>query len=602
MHEAHPIHVLADAVINKIAAGEVVDRPASVLKELLENALDAGATQLDIEVTAGGRRLIRVADDGWGMSRDNALLSIERHATSKIQEADDLEQVRTLGFRGEALAAIASVSQFTLTSRPANALAGIELLVSGGRIQDVREAGCPPGTQVQVRNLFFNVPARRKFLRSETTELAYVRHTFLVYALAYAGVGMRLAADGRELYRLPAATRWEDRLRDVYGNDLLRTLRPVAWEAGTLRVTGYASLPQAARNDKTEQYVFINRRPVSSPLLTHAVNEAYHTLLPPGRHPVLFLMLELDPGSVDVNVHPTKKEVRFRLPALVRDAVVVALRRALAVGDLASVGTSPPPPAPPPLSPGRPLLSIEGLAATPAFAYPRLPMIPGARTEDHATPRADAPAEGVSPAAPAGGGEGAYAPWAWARVLGQVGGLYVILETDDGLVLMDPHAAHERVMYEQIMRAVAARTVCSQGLLAPETVELAPAAAERVRAHLDALKQMGFGVAEFGSDTFLVDALPDTLGGVSAAAVLAAVAQELEEHGGRRGKERWAEDAIAQAACKAAVKARDVLTLKEIEQLVISLARAEMPYTCPHGRPTMVFMGFDELHKKFGRL
>lgn len=602
MHEAHPIHVLADTVINKIAAGEVVDRPASVLKELVENALDAGATQLDIEVTAGGRRLMRVADDGWGMSRDNALLSIERHATSKIQGVDDIEQVRTLGFRGEALAAIASVSQFILTTRPADALAGIELSVSGGRIQDVREAGCPPGTQVQVRNLFFNVPARRKFLRSETTELAYVRHTFLVYALAYAGVGMRLAADGRELYRLPAAARWEDRLRDVYGSDLLRTLRPVAWEAGAVRVTGYAGLPQAARNDKTEQYVFINRRPVSSPLLAHAVNEAYHTLLPPGRHPVLFLMLELDPGSVDVNVHPTKKEVRFRLPSLVRDAVVTALRRALAVGEPAAAGASPPPSAPPPLAPGRPQLSIEGLAAAPAFAYPRLPMIPGARTEDHAVPRADAPAEGVAPAAPAGGGAGAYAPWAWARVLGQVGGLYVILETDDGLVLMDPHAAHERVMYEQILRAVAARAVCSQGLLAPETVELAPAAAERVRAHLDALKHMGFGVAEFGRDTFLVDALPDTLGGVSAAAILAAVAQELEEHGGRRGAERWAEDAIAQAACKTAVKARDVLTLKEIEQLVINLARAEMPYTCPHGRPTMVFMGFDELHKKFGRL
>ncbi|HOW96887.1 MAG TPA: DNA mismatch repair endonuclease MutL [Kiritimatiellia bacterium] len=582
------IRLLSDEVINKIAAGEVVDRPASVLKELLENALDAGATRVTVEIVAGGRKMIAVSDDGGGMDRDDALLSIERHATSKIRDVDDIEDVATLGFRGEALAAIAAVSQFTLTTRTAAAEGGTEITVAGGKIRDVRDEGCPAGTRVQVRNLFFNVPARRKFLRSEQTELSHVRQVFLLYALSHPAVGLALRVDEREVWRLAAGATLNDRLLELFGPGTISQLRPVDFRAGELWLHGYAGIPSLSRGDRSDQYFFINGRPAGAPLLHFALSEAYHTLLPRGRYPVLYLFLELPPGQVDVNVHPAKKEVRFRNTGAVRDAVIEGLRRAL--------GTTP---AAPEAAPIHPLASVAPPAEAwlpairrdqpPAFAYPRLPMAP-------AEGEAPAPGPSGSPAAaPAAG------PWAWCRVLGQVGGLYVVMETPDGVVLMDPHAAHERVLFERFMKEVTAHRVNSQGLLAPETVALLPQDARRVREQLDLLRDMGFGLSEFGADTFLVDALPVCLGNVSAAALLAEVADTLERAGARGGTERWAEEAVAQASCKAAVKARDQLAPEEIEELVRALAATGMPYTCPHGRPTVIFMSFGELHRKFGR-
>lgn len=583
------IQLLPDHVANKIAAGEVVDRPASVVKELLENGLDAEATQLTVEVTAGGRKVIAVSDNGFGMNRDDALLCVERHATSKIRDADDIERVSTLGFRGEALAAISTVSHFTLSTRQADALGGTEVVLSGGKVQEVRDVGCPAGTAVHVRHLFFNVPARRKFLRSEQTELAHVRQTFLVYALSRPAIGFRLVADGREVYRLAAGATVEDRLRELFGPDLLRSLRPVEHRSEGMTLTGYVGLPGASRSDRAEQFIFINRRPAGAPLLNYALSEAYHTLLPRGRYPVVYLYLEMDPSLVDVNVHPAKKEVRFRRPSDVRDMLINSIRKALSptAGPAmpAAAGAVPPP---------EPQLAIEGMPAARTFSYPRLPMVP-------ADPGSGTGA--LLEAVPGAGEEKASAasPWSWCRVIGQVGGLYVVLETEDGVVLMDPHAAHERLLYERYMKEVGGDRVASQGLLTPETVELSPGDAQRVRDNLPLLKKMGFGLSEFGGDAFMVDALPICLGAASGAALLGEVAQTLEQAGARGGTERWAEEHIAQGACKAAVKARDRLTLDEIEQLVVDLARAEMPYTCPHGRPTIVFTSFDELRRKFGR-
>lgn len=592
MPEPRHIKILPDHVANKIAAGEVVDRPASVVKELVENALDAGATQIAVEVVAGGRKLIMVSDNGSGMNRDDALLSVERHATSKIRDADDIENVGTLGFRGEALAAIAAVSQFSLATRRADAVGGVEVVMSGGKMQDVRDAGCPPGTAIHVRHLFYNIPARRKFLRSEQTELAHVRQMFLVYALSYPEVGFVLTVDGRETYRLAGGAGADDRLRELFGAELIKNLRPVNHAAGEIAVRGYAGLPQASRADRSEQYIFINRRPAAAPMLGHALAEAYHTLLPKGRYPVLFLYIEMEPSLVDVNVHPAKKEVRFRKPSDVRDAVIQAIRQALSTAQEA-------PAAPASVSDGPassqpPLITIPDLPKSRAFAYPRLPMVPSSE------PGRPVPAagSGEQPAAPVS----ASRPWSWCRVLGQVGGLYVVMETEDGLVLMDPHAAHERLLFERYMKEVVAHRVASQGLLAPETVEMLPGDAQRVRDNIPLLKDMGFGISEFGGDAFMVDALPGCIGGASASDLLTAVAQSMERGGSRGGTERWAEEDVAQAACKAAVKARDRLTLQEIEQLVVDLAGAEMPYTCPHGRPTVIFMSFNELHKKFGRI
>ncbi len=593
------IRVLSDSVINKIAAGEVVDRPASVVKELLENALDAGARQIEVAVVAGGRESIVVTDNGIGMSRDDALLSIERHATSKIAEVEDIERIATFGFRGEALAAIAAVSRLSLRTCPQGSDAGTEIQVVGGRIQDVRDVGGPAGTRITVRNLFFNVPARRKFLRTEATELSHIRQVFLLYALAHPHVGLRWLTDEREAYRAPAGATLEQRIRDLFPNLPPDLLRPVEGERAGVRVTGYAGLPQLGRSDRSEQYLFVNRRPAGAPLIGFALNEVYQTLLPRGRYPVVFLFIDLDPERVDVNVHPTKKEVRFRDGGAVRDAVIEALRAALSAAaaipapSLPGAAAAPWPASPP--APAFPavLAPISDLPPPRAFAYPRRSLAPFPIEPEKSAPARDAPAAETPSTSKS--------PWAWCRILGQVGGLFVVLETEDGLVLMDPHAAHERVLYERFLRQALAGGFSSQGLLSPETIELPAHIAPMVRRNLDVLTGLGFGLSEFGGDTFIVDAVPAMLGPISAREMLMEAAQSSDQGGARGGAERWTIERVAQAACKAAVKAHDRMTLEEIERLVVDLAATEMPYTCPHGRPTLMHLGFNELHRKFGR-
>jgi DNA mismatch repair protein MutL len=334
MREPAPIRVLPDAVINQIAAGEVVERPASVLKELVENAIDAGAARIEVDVVDGGRRLVRVRDDGTGMDRDNALLAIERHATSKLRDLQDLDSIATLGFRGEALAAIASVSQFTLVTNRAGAAAGTEILIFGGKIQEVRDAGAPPGTDIAVRNLFFNVPARRKFLRSAPTEFTHVRQAFLLEALAHPGLAFVLRADDADVYRLPAAASLLDRIRDLYGPEVTEHLRPLRFGNGVVDIGGHAGRPPFSRLDRELQVVFINGRPSGSPVVNFAIQSAYRSVLPGGRYAPLFLHVNLPADLVDVNVHPAKKEVRFRRPTEVRDVIIEALRLAISGTEL----------------------------------------------------------------------------------------------------------------------------------------------------------------------------------------------------------------------------------------------------------------------------
>ncbi len=598
------VRVLGDHVVNKIAAGEVVDRPASVVKELLENALDAGADRIEIEVAGGGRTLVRVRDNGSGMSRDDALLCVERHATSKIRDADDIEGIATLGFRGEALAAIAAVSRFELRTGPGGEAPGTLLRMAGGRILEAADIGVPRGTEIWVRNLFFNVPARRKFLRTETTESAHVRQVVLLYALACPRVALRFEAERREVYRLPATETLEERIRALFTLPAPDALRRVFRETAGLRVHGFAGVPSLNRAERGDQYLFVNGRPASAPVLGYAVREAYRTLLPTGRHPMVFLFLEVPPNAVDVNVHPTKREVRFRHAAAIRDLVLEALRQALAVGRPApppvpAEGLPPPAPQPP-----APLLPIADLPPPRTFVFPRLPTPPEggspANRRGLGAPAAapDTPAGVAPPEAAASGGQ---EPWAWCRVLGQVGGLFVVLETEDGLVLMDPHAAHERVLFDRLMAEALAGRVRAQGLLTPETIELSPAEAEQVRANLPVLSAMGFGVSDFGAQAFIVDAVPALLPDLPVGDLLRETAQTAASAGARGGRERWSQERLAMAACKAAVKARDRLTLDEIERLVRDLAATEMPYTCPHGRPTLIHLGFDELRRKFGR-
>jgi len=544
------------------------------------------------------------------MSRDDALLSIERHATSKIHDVDDIERIHTLGFRGEALAAIGSVSRFRLTTCRQGDVVGSELILAGGAVQDVRDIGCPPGTAIEVRDLFFNVPARRKFLRTQQTELFHIRDVFTIQALAHPEVGMSLTIDGREMHRLPAADNLNDRLRELFSPDLLKQLKPVEHEAGGVSVGGMVSVPTVHRADRNEQYLFVNGRPTSPALLSYAIREGYRGLLPKGRHPSVFLFLDMSPEAVDVNVHPTKREIRFRRPGDVRDAVIAAIQKALAVTpDVAGiddalpdvVGTIDH------LPPVATELKIDDLPPTRAFKYPRPPT---PITDNAAAPEAfgTAQAEPASPtpAAPSGSDAAPAAddlhssPWAWCRVLGQVGGFYVVLETENGMVMMDPRASHERVLYDRFMRGVVAGAVDAQALLIPETVELPARDAARVRRNLELFREMGFGLSEFGGNSFVVDALPACFDGTPTDVLVTDMARSLEEAGSRGGR-HGKEEAVAQAACQAAVGTRQRLRLDEIEKLVVDLAACEMPYTSPRGRPTLMFTSLNELHRKFGR-
>ncbi len=636
MTDAGNIHVLPDHVINQIAAGEVVERPASVLKELLENALDAGATQVDVEVADGGRTLVRVADNGVGMTRDNALLAIERHATSKIQDAADIERIRTMGFRGEALAAIAAVARFRLHTRPADSVAGTEITMAAGKIQDVREAGGAPGTVIEVRNLFFNVPARRKFLRSAPTENDHVRRTFITAALARPETGFTLTADRRRIYTLPAQSELAERLRELFPALPLENLRPVRYRHPGLSIAGYAGLPAAGRGDRGEQYLYVNGRPAGAPVLYAAIRAGYQGVLPPDRHPVLFLFLELEPGMVDVNVHPTKKEVRFRDSAAVRNGIVAALAEALR----AETADLPSPPAgaqsagaPAPAlgqdQPGVDLPAMDrflrAMQARPwtgagvGGAPPRpiaLPLTAIGGVTPCPGKTAVPPANGAQP-----GGEipaaavtvrsstedaAAGAPWSWYRLLGFVGNRYAVLETADGLALLDPHAAHERVLYERFRREYETQNVAAQPLLSAVTLELPPTDAARVRRCLPLLQRIGFGIAEFGGDAFVVDAVPACLETGAPSEIIAAIAARLDDAGTAAGaiadaRRATREEQAMRAACHAAVKASQPLDQRQVDALLEQLIRTAMPYTCPHGRPTLIHISLQELNRKFGR-
>ncbi len=583
------IQLLPDQVINKIAAGEVVERPASVMKELFENALDAGATQVDVEIIRGGRQLIAITDNGCGMDHDQALLSIERHATSKIRSEADIENIHTLGFRGEALSSISSVSRFTLITRIKENLSGTEVQIAGGKLLSVEDIGCPVGTRIEIRNLFFNVPARRKFLRAEQTELSHIRQLFLVHALAHPTVGMSLKVDERIVYQLPLAGKMEDRISELYNTGFLEQLLPLDYSDSEYTITGFAGLPQTGRKDRQDQYIFINGRPAAAPVVYHALNEAYHALITKGRFPAVFLFIEMEPSLVDVNVHPTKKEVRFRRPNQLRDAIVAALQKALSFDSINPESFCD-------LEEQRPCSPNVENNTPPA---PVRPTFETQKKMDELLVKSEV----IKPSSPQENPptQASTSPWGWCRIIGQMGGNYVVLETEDGFVLMEPRAAHERVLFEKFMAAAHKHTLQKQGLLAPETIELLPSDAQTVRDHLDVLQELGFGVSEFGGDTFIIDALPIYVQDGPAELLLVEIARELERSGKKCGTRELIQEKIAQAACQTAVRIKDQLTELEIEALVDDLAKTEMPYTSPRGRPTLIYTSFTELDRKFSR-
>jgi len=613
------IRLLTEQVANQIAAGEVVERPASVVKELVENSLDAQATRLTVEIQAGGRSLIRVADDGAGMSRDDALLCLERHATSKITRAEDLSSVATMGFRGEALPSIASVSRFTLATRERGSESpeGTQVIVNGGRIASVKACGSAPGTSVEVRQLFFNLPARRKFLRSEETEFAHIQHYVTLAALAFPAVAIEFVKDSRPVWQLPAVktpdklAALRERLRALSGSeekllpvDFSVELPAIAGEEETettapppssFAVWGFIGAPGVSRATRQDQHIFVNRRPIENRGVNMALLEGYHTALMKGRYPVCCLFIEINPAEVDVNIHPSKREVKFHRERTVRQLISQAVREmllnfhAIPTAGPATPRAEPPPPSPLPRPDGGALPELPRVSR-PIANWPETPR---PVVQPHAPPPALTPAPAATPSALL------HVP---LRLVGVVGKLYVVLESDRGLVLLDQHAAHERILFEQMLRRLEeSGPAPSQRLLLPETVELTARDAQFLREQLPALTRLGVGLAEFGERTFLLDALPPYVKVSNPRRFILELVDELKAAGQSVNSLRLGEHTIAKTVCRHAVKANDLLAGPELENLIQDLRHCTMPYTCPHGRPTLIEMNFRELEKKFGR-
>lgn len=580
---------LPDDLVDQIAAGEVVERPASVVKELVENALDAGAQRIRVEIRDGGAAWIAVTDDGLGMSAADARLALERHATSKIASGEDLVRIHTFGFRGEALPAIASVSRLRLRTRARGATEGFEIRIEASKVLDARAAGGPEGTRIEVADLFLNVPARRKFLKSAATEWGHIAEWLARAALALPGIHFDVQRDDRPALSWPAVRDPIERVAAVLSEREAEGLVPTHGEEGALRIEGFVSRPDAQRANAAGLHLFVNRRPVRDRLLRHALLEAYRDVLPRGRYPTALLFLDVPPEAVDVNVHPAKWEVRFADPSAVHRLVARAVRQSLEQrhwiaprgADFPSATTAPP---------GR---VADGRTASDwIFAGPD--------EEDRTATGSPAPLFPVSapsPAAPLRFGE--------LRLLGQVLATYLIAETHDGLVLIDQHAAHERVLYEGLRSAWRAGGVARQALLLTETVELAPDRVARIGASADALLRLGFEVEAFGERAVAVRAIPALLAGHDPVLLLRDIADQLDggrdDGAGALRNPDAADTLFASLACHAARRAGDRLELREQQALLAALDTIPFAPTCPHGRPVAVPIGRAELERRFGR-
>lgn len=595
------INVLDTSVANKIAAGEVIERPASVVKELVENAIDAGAQHIEVEVEAGGKRLIQIRDDGCGMSQRDVVVAFQRHATSKLHCLEDLFRVRTLGFRGEALPSIASVSQVQVTTREPGQAVGTRLTLEGGEVTDLAEVGCPPGTTFVVRNLFFNTPARLKFLRTDATELGHISALLARFTLSHNHLSFVLTHNGQELLRHMADTDPRSALISVYGKDAAQQMLPVESRHPSLTITGFISKPSLTRANRNQQNFFVNRRQVRNRSLSHAVAEAYRGLMGAGRFPMVVLTLQLDPEVVDVNVHPTKSEVRFTRENEIHSLVYRTVRDTLAAAQLVpSVAVTAPPTVSsasvPPSHPatGRPPLSAGSAAGfRPSTASPALFHQVFAEKARLRTQNGDSP-----PAAPLPDRPG---PSLSLRPLGQIRNTYILCESEDGLLIVNQHRAHERVLMQQEIDCRGGKNLESQSLTVPVSLNLSHRETSCLQENLAMLHELGFVLEPFGRDAFLLRAVPLVLTGQNYEEALRDVLDELLSSSGDSPLTRRQEAVKAMLSCRAAIKAGDALTPAEIDRLLADLQQTDNPYVCPHGQPIIVGISHHELDRKFER-
>jgi DNA mismatch repair protein MutL len=575
------IHILPDEVASQIAAGEVVERPASVVKELVENAIDAGAHRIIVRITGAGQRLIEVSDDGNGIAPDEIEKAVARHATSKLEKADDLFHITTLGFRGEALASIASVSHFILTSKSSDQTSGTKLIIDGGKLVSIENSGVPLGTVVSVSDLFFNTPARLKFLKQEQTEKQQIDGLVTRYALAYPQIAISLEQDGKPILRTSGNGDRKEILSQIYGVDFARQMLELDFEDGEIRIGGYISPINVTRSNRRELTFFVNGRWIQDTTLSSALIKAYQTFLMVGRYPIAILFIQVSPEEIDVNVHPAKSEVRFRHP----DQMFAVIQRAVRRGLLA-------------FSP-IPQVNLNTWKLDPAYEAKQLdwnnqaaqstqPVSAEVKLKTEASEASIASTEPVasSSAIPL------------LRWVGQIGGTYLIAEGPDGLYLIDQHAAHERILFERFTGKQ--EVIGSQVLLQPLVFQLPPQQGRLLLDSLPIINKIGFQVEEFGSNTFRISTVPASFTSGDPQAVVRSVVEDFEEDETPLAAQLEAK-LIARICKRMAVKGGQILSIEEQKRLIKELEECSSPRTCPHGRPTMIHLSVDLLERQFGR-
>ena len=593
------IRVLPEQLSNKIAAGEVVDRPSSVVKELIENSLDAGSSKIQVEVEEGGKRLIRVTDDGEGLEKEDASLAFQRWATSKISREEELFSIRTLGFRGEALASIASVSRVVLTTKVESSLVGTRVRIEGGKVQEVADAGCPRGTEVEVRNLFFNTPARRKFLKSTSTELGWITEIMNRLTLGFPEVDFQLIHNGKVLLRAPSTLSPSDRAAEALGGEVSGNLFPISFTSGSYVVSGYTSQPNYTRASSKGLYTFVNHRFIRDRVINHAILEAYRDLGQRNRFPVTVLFLEMPPELVDINVHPAKREVRFRDPNRIHGAIVAALRNTLReapwiksrptveIGGKLISRTSRVKEYKKGVQEALAQYSFQDKGISPKGAFRRKYQLK-IKSDEHYTPEPSYPDR-----------EGGF--YSSLQVIGQAANTYIICQNSESLFLIDQHAAQERIAFVRLKEGFSRAKLARQILLFPETIELSLQEAKTLERHQEELRGLGMDLEHFGGNTFILKAVPELLSKANYRELIRDLVDELSTNLKSRKLEERIDEVLILMACHGAVRANQALTQKEMESLLNALDEVEYSSHCPHGRPVIKEMSFKELEKMFNR-
>jgi DNA mismatch repair protein MutL len=586
------IQVLPDKVANQIAAGEVIERPAAVVKELLENSLDAGATRVEIEFKNGGRSYIRIEDNGCGMSKDQALLSIERHATSKIRLADDLLSIASFGFRGEALPSIASVSRFHLRSRNKDTDGGTELMINGGKLVHVKECGMPTGSRIEVSHLFNSVPARRKFLKADSTEAAHIIQLARIYAIANPETAFTLIEDGRLIFNSPACPSLKDRVQEIFGNSIAEGLVSVEMKEPDFSLHGLISLPGRGRSTRNEVITIVNKRPVTSPTLNQALVESYHSYLPRGRYPVAFLFLELDPAAVDVNVHPSKREIRFRDAARVKGFIIRSLLERLREATETQKPTNitgktsdelDPQAIPEPMVAGASLVRSVATVGSRAIQSPAS-RGPALRPDTLPKSKPEFPEKS----------------WdlSW-KFVGHVSRGLAVFDSAKGIIVLDRRATHQRILYEELETQYLDEKVPAQQLLLPVPLELDALGASQMIENLEFLNKSGFKISEFGRNFFRIEAVPVWTTPEQAESLIVDLVGMMKDGTLRKNKPVEAFDKIARLACTKSVRLDDSVSEREMVALVSQLFKCKNPLISPLGKPTYFEIGLNELDRRF---